>query len=193
MKNKALGMIETYGYLPSIEGADAALKAAKVELLKIEKTTGGLMTIYLIGDVSAVQSAVDAGSAAAGRVGQVVSTSVIPRMADQLDSIVYSVTKDNEEELIKEEIVEEIVEEVEEIQEVLEEKSDTIPERVVDFNGLEIDLSSEESLSSLRVTELRQLIRGIEAINMTNDQVKYGRKQELIDTLVEYGREGVVR
>ena len=79
MQQKALGMIETKGLVAAIEAADAAVKAASVELAAYELVTGGLVTVHVLGDVAAVQAAVDAGAAAAGRVGQVVSVHVIPR------------------------------------------------------------------------------------------------------------------
>ena len=61
MKNKALGLIETYGYIGAIEAADTAVKAAYVELSAVEKVKGGLVTVQLLGDVGAVKAAVDAG------------------------------------------------------------------------------------------------------------------------------------
>lgn len=79
MNQDALGMIETRGLTAAIEGADAMLKAANVTLEKWEKIGSGLVTIMVRGDVGAVKSAVEAGTAAAERVGEVVSTHVIPR------------------------------------------------------------------------------------------------------------------
>lgn len=79
MNQDALGMIETRGLTAAIEGADAMLKAANVTLEKWEKIGSGLVTIMVRGDVGAVKSAVEAGMAAAERVGEVVSTHVIPR------------------------------------------------------------------------------------------------------------------
>lgn len=79
MNQDALGMIETRGLTAAIEGADAMLKAANVTLEKWEKIGSGLVTIMVRGDVGAVKSAVEVGTAAAERVGEVVSTHVIPR------------------------------------------------------------------------------------------------------------------
>lgn len=67
---QALGMIETRGLLASIEAADAMLKAADVTLLDRTKVGGGLVTISVTGDVAAVKAAVDAGAAAAERLGE---------------------------------------------------------------------------------------------------------------------------
>lgn len=76
---KALGMIETYGYLTAVEALDSALKAANVSSLGAIKVGGGLVTILVEGDVGAVKAAMDASAAAAERVGKVISVHVIPR------------------------------------------------------------------------------------------------------------------
>ena len=88
MADRALGMVETRGLIASIEAADAMVKAAKVKLLGKEKVQGGLVTILVEGETAAVKSAVDAGAAAAQRVGELVSTHIIPRPDDQIDQIV---------------------------------------------------------------------------------------------------------
>jgi microcompartment protein CcmL/EutN len=75
----ALGLIETRGLVAAIEAADAMVKAANVELVGKEQVGGGLVTVIVRGDVGAVKAATDAGAAAAGRVGEVVSVHVIPR------------------------------------------------------------------------------------------------------------------
>ncbi len=77
---RALGLIEVIGYPPAIEAADAALKAANVQLSGIAKVDGGIMTVQLFGDVSAIRAAVDAGSSAAERIGTVRGAHVIPRV-----------------------------------------------------------------------------------------------------------------
>ena len=84
---QALGMIETKGLVASIEAADAMVKAANVHLVGYEKIGSGLVTVMVRGDVGAVKAATDAGSAAAGKVGQVVSVHVIPRPHTDVESI----------------------------------------------------------------------------------------------------------
>src|SRR5947207_15896461 len=76
---EALGMIETKGLVPLIEASDAMLKAANVTMLGWQKIGSGLVTAFVVGDVAAVKAAVDAGSAAGGRVGEGISVQVIPR------------------------------------------------------------------------------------------------------------------
>ena len=75
----ALGMIETKGYVGSVEATDAMAKAANVELVKQIQTGGGFLTVLVKGDVGSVKAAVDAGSEAAGRVGELVASHVIAR------------------------------------------------------------------------------------------------------------------
>lgn len=87
MKNEALGMIETKGLVACIEAADSMVKAANVQMIGYEKIGSGLVTIMVRGDVGAVKAAVDAGAAAAGRVGEVVSTHVIPRPHTDVERI----------------------------------------------------------------------------------------------------------
>jgi len=82
---KALGMIETRGFVAMVEAADAMVKAAKVELIGFEKIGGGYVTAIVRGDVAAVRAAVDAGVRAGEKVGEIVSTHVIPRPHDNVD------------------------------------------------------------------------------------------------------------
>lgn len=85
--NNALGMVETKGLVGAIEVADAMVKAANVTLTGYEKIGSGLVTVMVRGDVGAVKAAVDAGSAAAAKVGEVVSTHVIPRPHSDVEAI----------------------------------------------------------------------------------------------------------
>ena len=87
---EALGMIETKGLVALIEAADAMLKAANVTLLGWQKIGSGLVTALVVGDVAAVKAAVDAGAAAAGRVGEVIGVQVIPRPHEDLNSVLPS-------------------------------------------------------------------------------------------------------
>ncbi len=82
---QALGLIETRGLVGAIEAADAGLKAAPVALLGTERTDPALVTVLFAGDTASVKAAVDAGAAAAERVGELVSVHVIPRPDPQLD------------------------------------------------------------------------------------------------------------
>lgn len=83
---KALGMIETKGFAAMVEASDAMVKAANVDLIGFERIGGGFVTAIVRGDVAAVRAAVDAGVRAAEKVGEVVSTHVIPRPHGNVDS-----------------------------------------------------------------------------------------------------------
>jgi len=82
----ALGMIETRGFAAMVEASDAMVKAAKVELVGYEKTGGGYVTAIVRGDVASVRAAVDAGLVAAEKVGEIVSSHIIPRPHANVDS-----------------------------------------------------------------------------------------------------------
>ncbi|MEE9582065.1 MAG: BMC domain-containing protein [Acidimicrobiia bacterium] len=84
---EALGMIECRGFTAVVEGADAMVKAAKVELVSYEKTGGGYVTAIIRGDVAAVKAAIDAGTRGAEKVGEVVSTHVIARPHTNVDLV----------------------------------------------------------------------------------------------------------
>ena len=85
--SEALGMIECRSFPSMVEAADAMVKAAKVELVTYEKTGGGYVTAIIRGDVAAVKAAIDAGQAAASRIGEIVATHIIARPHSNLDSI----------------------------------------------------------------------------------------------------------
>ena len=84
---EALGLLETRSFAAMVEGADAMVKAAKVELVSFEKTGGGYVTAVVRGDVAAVKAATDAGRLAASRVGEMVAVHVIPRPHPNVDDV----------------------------------------------------------------------------------------------------------
>ena len=87
MERGALGLVETKGLVAAIEAADAMVKAANVSLLKKEMIGSGLVTVMVRGDVGAVKAAVEAGVAAAKRVGELVSQHVIPSPHTDVEQI----------------------------------------------------------------------------------------------------------
>ena len=87
MQKEALGMIETKGLVGAIEAADAMVKSANVTLVGTEKIGSGLVTVMVRGDVGAVKAAVESGSAAASRLGELVATHVIPRPHTDVEKI----------------------------------------------------------------------------------------------------------
>ncbi|MBR3867047.1 MAG: BMC domain-containing protein [Butyricicoccus sp.] len=90
---QALGMIETKGLVAAIEASDAMVKAANVTLIGKVHVGGGLVTVMVRGDVGAVKASVDAGAAAAERVGDLISVHVIPRPHEEVEYILPSLEK----------------------------------------------------------------------------------------------------
>ena len=89
MGQRSLGFIETFGLLPAVEAADAAIKSANVDLIGYEFSKGGGMTVVKVeGDVGAVKAAIAAATMAASKVGRVAATRVIPRPAAGLEMMV---------------------------------------------------------------------------------------------------------
>ena len=89
----ALGMVETKGFIGSVEAADAMVKAANVLLVGTEYVGAGLVTVMVRGDVGAVKAATDAGAVAAEKAGEVVSVHVIPRPHEETESILAVLTR----------------------------------------------------------------------------------------------------
>ena len=87
MSQEALGMIETRGLVAAVEAADAMCKAANVTLIGTERIGSGLVTVMVRGDVGAVNAAVESGSSAASRLGELVATHVIPRPHTDVEQI----------------------------------------------------------------------------------------------------------
>ncbi|UED81994.1 BMC domain-containing protein [Lysinibacillus sp. CD3-6] len=86
--SSAIGMIETKGLVGSYEAADAMIKASDVTIVKQEFVDGGIVTVVVKGDVGSVQAAVDAGKAAAKRVGELLSAHVIPRPDEEVFNMI---------------------------------------------------------------------------------------------------------
>jgi ethanolamine utilization protein EutM len=87
MEKEALGMVETRGLIGAIEAADSMVKAANVKLIGKELIGSGLVTVMVRGDVGAVKAAVEAGAVAAKRVGELVSSHIIPRPHEDVEAI----------------------------------------------------------------------------------------------------------
>ena len=87
MSMEALGMIETRGLTAAIEAADAMVKAAEVTLIGTEKSGSGLVSVMVRGDVGAVKAAVESGTAAASKLGEIIATHVIPRPHTDVEKI----------------------------------------------------------------------------------------------------------
>lgn len=150
---KALGLIEFIGYVPAICAADTALKAASVDLIGIEKVTGGIVTVKITGDVDAVQAAVESAENYASRIGSLRSVHVIPRLDDEVENLLMN-SKSSEEE------TEEIQELEEDIKEVCEEIREEITETIIEETE-----SKEESLQEDVVEYVKNVNDEVEEIS----------------------------
>lgn len=104
MHREALGFIETLGMIPAVEAADSCVKSANVKFLGYERSTGGLITIKIEGDVGAVKAAIEAGKASAQKLGIVISTLIIPRPANGIECMVTNNKNNNIKDKCDEEI-----------------------------------------------------------------------------------------
>ena len=83
-KVNALGILETRGFVPLIEGADAGIKAADVDVIEWRQVGSGYVSVVFEGEVAAVRAAIESAVAAASRAGEVISELVIPRPVDEV-------------------------------------------------------------------------------------------------------------
>ena len=209
MADRALGMIETRGLIASIEAADAMVKAAKVQLIGKEKIQGGLVTILVVGETAAVKSAIDAGAAAAQRVGELVSTHIIPRPDDQIDEMIKGVTtverklRKQEEEIVREEKPERVAKQrqikLKESFKEIEPVQRTSPSLTIDrlkkeALGKSITLERTEKTRSaskfnftmaelevMNVHQLRRFARDFESFPIKGREISRANRGELLD------------
>ena len=198
---KALGLIEFIGYVPAICAADTALKAASVDLIGIEKVTGGIVTVKITGDVDAVQAAVESAENYASRIGSLRSAHVIPRLDDEVENLLMN-SKSSEEEIEEEiqgleedikELCEEIREEITEaIIEETESKEESLQEDVVEYVknvNDEVEEISEkiEGESHLDEIEVFEISQNKESSKESLEEVII--KPELIEDKEEYSED----
>ncbi len=189
----ALGLIETKGLVGAIEAADAMVKAANVKLLGKERATGALINVRVVGEVAAVKSAVDAGAAAAQRVGELVSAHVIPRPDDQIEQLIYTFAKGGGLHLkrkgksvpeIKPQVSGERKSESNEIKTEQEEKPQ-IPDETKDESPVtNSDFSTvppKEELEKMNVHQLRRLARGFPDFPIKGREISKANRNTLLD------------
>lgn len=200
MNKSTLGLIETYGFVGAVEALDVSLKASNVELVSCEFVKGGIVTILITGDVASVKASVEASAAAVEKLGTLRNTHVIARTDEKVIDILSGRKKTDAEEY--QEICE-CVEDVDSsiiISEVFEEKSEA--EAIEDLqtntaNEAEITqrdkskeqpsrklLKTREELEEAKVTELRSIARELKIKSLTKKQIKYGKKEQLIEAIL---------
>ena len=218
--SKALGLVEVNGYLAAIEAADAALKAAKVTLIGLEKVKSGITTIKITGDVGAVMAAVNAAATQVDKLGMLRATHVIPSVDEQVEA---EFLQDNSKKTIENQVKDQKVDTYEEIQlistkpirDIIQNK-DIEEEAISNIDSKEIEIVKDENYKKnlkikedneekiiisnsndrfskykqMKVEELRRLVRGLKLPNLTNKQIKFAKKDYLIEVLLENDKAG---
>jgi len=210
--NRALGLIEVKGKVGSIAAADAAVKAANVELLGTHRVSGGLLTVHLIGDVGAIYAAVEAGVAVVKDTNNFIASHVIPRLDEQVENMLLekfnktkkdkeakkeqtqskepSETVENNNSLkVKPETLEALKEEtVSPVQETIRDIAENSSEDSTESTGkLKFE---KEDLEKLKVGELRSIAYKQNVEGMTKKEIKFANKETLIQILLEKGVKG---
>lgn len=168
MKSQALGMIETYGYIGAIEAADVCVKAASVELMGCEFIRGGLVTIHIRGDVAAVKAAIDAAETAVVKIGELISTHVIPRPSSDVEKILPNLDPDPDPD------------------------PDPHPEKEKERKEEQVSPSkTSEELQNIKTVELRTLARKLddeyeEPFPIDRGEIRSSRKKELIEAISKF-------
>ena len=203
MAEKALGLIEVRGFLGAVVVADAALKAANVSLLNVETVKSGLNTVQLVGDVSAVRSAVEAAVEIAQDQPYYLHSHVIARLDSQTDSILLPIQKEVNKDVSKAEtsssLEESILEAIDSIdvpevnpKPLISDNEtafveDVISEIIVDEEVLTEGQQkySEEELEKFKVVELRSIAYREDKIDLSKKEIKFANKQLLIQALLK--------
>lgn len=203
MAEKALGLIEVRGFLGAVVVADAALKAANVSLLNVETVKSGLNTVQLVGDVSAVRSAVEAAVEIAQDQPYYLHSHVIARLDSQTDSILLPIQKEVNKDVSKVETsssIEESVLEAIDSMDVPEVNpkplisdnetafvEDVISEIIVDEEVLTEGQQkySEKELNKFKVVELRSIAYREDKVDLSKKDIKFANKQLLIQALLK--------
>ena len=175
----ALGMIETKGLVGAIEAADAMLKAANVALVSKTHVGGGLVAVMVRGDVAAAKAAVDAGSAAAARVGELVSVHVIPRPAEEIKYIVGGLDSADGSDTPP------CVSQTQP-----EPKRPRRERKTVDTDAPLADEYDEEQLNKKTVGALRSIARNTKGIAMTRKAILFAKKEDLIREILKIKGQG---
>ncbi len=189
----ALGLVETRGLVAAIEAADAMVKTANIRLIGKDRTDPAMITIKIIGETAAVRSAVEAGAAAAQKVGQLVSKHVIPRPADGLEKIIFenTILTDQEiKELLGEEEVlnpdeKPVIPDSQPVIDLFEEDTEQTPAERYDTPSGSDKETYREQLQQMTVHQLRNYARSVEGLSIYGRQISKANKEELISELLK--------
>ena len=169
---KALGMIEVYGYPTAIEALDSAVKAANVSVVDMVKVSGGLVTVTVEGDVGAVKASMEAAEVAAKRIGNVLSVHVIARpIVPKVESTpsLKPVIKDADPKVAEKKAQPQPV-------------AKKVPEKKA--TPKKAGKHTLEQLSTMKVVDLRSLARELGNTGLTNKEIRFGNKEDLIAAIL---------
>lgn len=211
----ALGLIETKGLVASIEAADAMVKSANVELTGRVHVGGGLVTVMVRGDVAAVKAALDAGAAAAVRVGELLSVHVIPRLHEEVEDMLTdpdqtgksskeNQSNNSESNLEENKIEKQSILEKEEKQvldttknivsstteSIQEPKALRVINKLVQEKGIE---TAMKELNKWSVVELRRLARSFKDLSIAGRQISKANKTKLLDEIYKHYERGHIK
>lgn len=178
---QALGMIEVRGRLGAVEGLDASLKAANVSLVTMIKVGGALTTFFVEGDTGAVKAAVDAGAAAAERVSELKSVHVIPRPHPQVRKMLGDMVPPTTPTGGAPKSAASLEKPAEapakaEVNKTAE--PDVAPEEPAEDDG-------DKALEDMTVGDLRRKARGVEGFPLTKQEIKFAKKDELLEAFAK--------
>lgn len=198
---QAIGMIETKGLLSAIEGADSMTKSANVKILEKTYVGGGLVTIIVTGDVGAVKAAVDAGTTSIRALGEnlFISSHIISRPHEELEKIINFQLKEkielsttSREKIIKEEEIEQSLENLEEDKREEQEQNNEERKNVVvakeNIEKMLLENTKEElieKINSLKISELRKLIKEHKDSGLTSKSISKLNKENLIKKVLD--------
>jgi ethanolamine utilization protein EutM len=187
----ALGLIETRGLVGAIEAADAMVKAANVQLVGRERVDAALITVKIVGETAAVRSAVDAGSAAAKRVGELVSSHVIPRPSDEIEDLIFAKAFRSRQDIEVHPTTQPPAPSTPRSEEEQQENAGTS----TTAQPPPLQLSENEAeylqqLQSMTVHQLRSYARQVRGLSIYGRQISRANKDELITELMKakFGR-----
>ena len=196
----ALGLIETKGLVAAIEGADAMLKAANVRLLEKNLVGGGLVTITISGEVSAVKASIDAAVVAIKRIegAVLVSEHVIARPDIELARILALTPPQNGAATHAQKAPSSFVK-TEKVAANTEENAVVVPtanaQAITVKSGAKTSAKADivrheiSQLKKMNVNKLRQIARNLSGLSMTTEEVELANKKDLIEAIVNVYRQ----
>jgi microcompartment protein CcmL/EutN len=188
MLEYALGLIETKGLVGAIEAADAMVKAANVRLVGKERVDAALITVKVVGETAAVRSAVDAGAAAAKRVGELISSHVIPRPSDEIEDLIFAKASTTKEEIEAEMGIQSSPSQIAQTEKGKGEEKVEEPATLTEPPPMQLGDDENEFLRQLQamtVHQLRSYSRQVQGLSIYGRQISRANKEQLIAELMK--------